>query len=214
VSLLLAVTSGATNYTITAQAGTYSVTGQSATLLRSKLIVASNGSYAVTGQSATLLRSRLITASNGAYAINGQSVTITYGGGAVNYLLVAQAGSYAVTGSAASIDYQSATKQGGLHAPYILPVRYKQFKRAEEVLEALPEQAQEAVRAVVAQVGIESTEAAQRQALRQETELRKMAYKAAYLEAIQLEIIRQQVLIEMKQEEEAVFVMITALLSN
>jgi hypothetical protein len=102
----------------------------------------------------------------------------------------------------------------GALAPYILPVRYKQFKRAEEVLEALPEQAQAAVRAVVAQVGIDASETAQKQALQTEIARRKMAYKTVYLEAIQLEIIRQQVLAEMKQEEEAVFVMITALLST
>jgi hypothetical protein len=70
----------ANGYTITATNGTYAVAGQTATLLRSRLITATNGTYAVSGQAATLLRSRLITSSTGYYNVDGYPATIVIGG--------------------------------------------------------------------------------------------------------------------------------------
>lgn len=112
-------------YSITAQAGSYALTGQSSTITRSRLLTASAGSYAYTGQqatvsrnrqltasagayalagqSATLTKSRLIVASAGAYTYTGQSATLTYVGSAVNYSLTALAGSYALSGQSATL---------------------------------------------------------------------------------------------------------------
>ncbi len=72
--------SGPANYTITAQSGTYAITGQSAVILRSKVLTASAGSYTITGQSATLLRSKVISAQYGTYSLTGQSADIVIGG--------------------------------------------------------------------------------------------------------------------------------------
>jgi len=50
---LIAAATG-NNYVLTAQAGSYVLSGQTATLARSKVITASAGSYALTGQNAVL----------------------------------------------------------------------------------------------------------------------------------------------------------------
>lgn len=102
MSLLLALTAGGggTTYTLTAQAGSYAISGQAATITRSRLITAQAGAYTYTGQSATITRSRLITAQAGAYTYTGQSATITR-----SRYIAAQAGAYTYTGQDATITY-------------------------------------------------------------------------------------------------------------
>jgi hypothetical protein len=95
---------GNTNYPITANSGTYALTGQSATIVKTRLITANNGTYALTGQSATIVKTRLITANNGTYALTGQSATITK-----TRLITANNGTYALTGRTATITYTSPT---------------------------------------------------------------------------------------------------------
>lgn len=83
-----------------ASTGTYTYTGVSAILLRSKRVIASAGSYAYSGQIANFLKSRLITASAGAYVYAGQSAVLTHATlGA--YTLTAQAGVYTISGQSA-----------------------------------------------------------------------------------------------------------------
>ena len=95
---------GNTNYPITANSGTYALTGQSATITKTRLITANNGTYALTGQSATIVKTRLITANNGTYALTGQSATITK-----TRLITANNGTYALTGRTATITYTAPT---------------------------------------------------------------------------------------------------------
>lgn len=85
-----------TNYTLTCNAGSYVVTGQSAVLLRTKLVAAQAGAYAVSGVNAGLNVGKVLTASAGSYAITGQNATITRTGGVVGYTLTAQTGSYLI----------------------------------------------------------------------------------------------------------------------
>jgi hypothetical protein len=99
---------GANQYSITAQRGTYSLTGQSAILLRTKLITANNGTYALTGRSITLVRSRLLTATNGVYTLAGNSATITYTPAAISYTITALNGVYSVSGRTADITFSGA----------------------------------------------------------------------------------------------------------
>jgi hypothetical protein len=96
-------TGSASGYTLTAQGGSYALTGQSAILQRSKRITASGGAYALAGQSALLARNRKLTANGGSYALAGQQVTITYTAGAVGYTLTAQGGSYSLAGQSATL---------------------------------------------------------------------------------------------------------------
>jgi hypothetical protein len=85
-------------YTITANNGSYTVTGQSASLLRSKVVTANYGSYAVTGQSASLLRSKVLNANNGSYTVTGQSATLLR-----SKALSANYGVYTITGQSATL---------------------------------------------------------------------------------------------------------------
>lgn len=88
---------------LTANQGSYTYTGQAATLLRNKVLVGAQGSYSITGQSATLLRSKQITADQGTYSISGQNATISYSGGPTNYSLTADQGTYTYTGQSATL---------------------------------------------------------------------------------------------------------------
>lgn len=88
-------------YSLTAQHGTYAVTGQSATVSRNRTLTASSGSYSQAGQSAVITHTPLVTgytltAQHGTYSFTGQSATLTKG-----RVLAAQAGSYAQTGQSA-----------------------------------------------------------------------------------------------------------------
>lgn len=93
-------------YEVTASNGSYSLTGQSADLTwagaGSYTLTAQAGSYSLTGQSATLLKTNVLTASNGSYSLTGQSATLTYASAAA-YVLTAQAGSYTLTGQNATL---------------------------------------------------------------------------------------------------------------
>jgi len=72
-------TAPAGSYTITALNGSYTVSGQTATVSRSRSLDASSGSYGVTGQSATVSFGRLLSAQNGVYSVAGQVVDISVG---------------------------------------------------------------------------------------------------------------------------------------
>lgn len=85
-------------YSITALHGTYALSGQTASLLKTKLIVASNGTYSLSGQTAILSRNRNLTATNGTYSLAGQSATVLR-----SKAVVASSGTYALTGQNATV---------------------------------------------------------------------------------------------------------------
>lgn len=86
---------------LTASAGSYTLTGASAILERDRRLTSSAGAYSVTGVNASLSKNRTLTASAGSYAQTGVTANITYTPGATNYTLTALAGSYSVTGASA-----------------------------------------------------------------------------------------------------------------
>ena len=71
-------------YTITANNGSYAVTGQSAILLRSKALSGDYGVYTIIGQSATLSKGRFLLGDSGTYDVTGQNAVITYGSVTIN----------------------------------------------------------------------------------------------------------------------------------
>lgn len=143
MSLPLALTgsAGPTNYTLTCDAGAYAVSGQSAGILKSKLVTAVAGSYAVSGQAANILRSKLVTGVAGSYAVSGhaanvlksklvtglagaytvagQAAGITYTPVSAGYVITAEAGAYVVSGKPATITKSGATEtySGGYDLP-------------------------------------------------------------------------------------------------
>ena len=92
--------SGAAAYTLAVDAGSYAVTGTSATLKYGRVVAAGAGSYAITGSSATLQKNLPIAATAGSYAVSGTVASLEYG-----RILVPVAGSYAISGTAASLEY-------------------------------------------------------------------------------------------------------------
>lgn len=111
--LLTQGTAGGTNYTLTATAGTYALTGGTAALSVGRKITALAGSYGVTGGNAALSLGRTLTALAGSYGVTGYSANLTKTG-AVAYTLTAQPGVYTLTGGDASMEVgQPATNRPG-----------------------------------------------------------------------------------------------------
>lgn len=84
--------------TLTASAGSYAITGTSATLRKGKGITAAAGSYAVTGTAATLRKAAKLAATAGSYSVTGTAAGLKLG-----RKIAAVAGSYTVTGTAATL---------------------------------------------------------------------------------------------------------------
>ena len=100
MSLLLLFQGATSTYTLDLQAGSYTYTGQSATIERDRVLTASAGSYTYTGQSVTILRKRYLDASAGSYVITGQDATILR-----NRVLSASVGSYLYTGQSSALSH-------------------------------------------------------------------------------------------------------------
>ena len=67
-------------------------------------LTAQGGSYTLTGGSAVINRDRKLTASGGSYSLTGQQVNITWTVPAINYTLTCNGGSYSVTGQSVNIN--------------------------------------------------------------------------------------------------------------
>ena len=89
----LTVGQNTTNYQFTAQGGNYTLTGQSVGLHRNRSLTSSGGSYALSGASVILKRSKLIVAAGGNYANSGASATILR-----SKYIVSSGGAYVYTG--------------------------------------------------------------------------------------------------------------------
>ena len=89
---------GGTNYTITASAGSYAVTGTAAGIKAQRKVVAASGTYAMTGTAAAARVARRIVAAAGSYVVTGTAATLR-----ATRRLVAGAGTYAVTGTDAAL---------------------------------------------------------------------------------------------------------------
>ena len=64
------------SYTLAADQGTYTLTGQDAILRYGHVLMAAAGSYTLTGQDATLSRDRRIACATGSYTITGQAASL------------------------------------------------------------------------------------------------------------------------------------------
>jgi hypothetical protein len=101
--LALAATGGAT-YTLAADSGSYSLTGQNTTLLYNRVVVADSGSYALSGQAVEVLFNRVLAANSSSYLLSGQDVALTYNSGAT-YTLTAESAVYNLTGQPVNLVY-------------------------------------------------------------------------------------------------------------
>lgn len=104
MSLLLAETSGPTHYTLACGAGSYTYTGNAASLTKAIGLVCDAGAYSYVGQAATLSVGYGLVCGAGAYSYTGNEATLS-----VSYGLLCASGSYAYTGNATTL-----TKEIGL----------------------------------------------------------------------------------------------------
>jgi hypothetical protein len=112
----------ASGITLTADAGSYAITGQTASLEYGREVAADGGGYAFTGTAANLEYGREVAADAGSYSISGQDATLNRGktvaadGGAYTFTgtsaslvwthkITVDAGSYTINGTAASLEY-------------------------------------------------------------------------------------------------------------
>lgn len=119
---------GGPTYTLTADQGSYALTGQTAALLASRRLAVDSGSYALTGYAANLVYTPVggatytLVAGSGSYALTGQAAGLR----AARKLVAAQ-GSYGITGQAAGLyrGYVLTAAQGS----YTLTGRDAAFRR-------------------------------------------------------------------------------------
>ena len=93
------LSAGAAAYKVTAAAGIYGITGNTANLKWGKKLAAGVGSYIITGQPATMAKFRGITANAGTYLITGTAAGLKW-----NKKFAASVGTYVMTGTNADLE--------------------------------------------------------------------------------------------------------------
>ena len=93
-------------FTLTADSGSYSVTGTASSLILGALLTGASGSYAYTGTDASLITGYGLQADSGSYTYTGAAATLL-----ADKILAASTGSYTYTGTPASL-----TRDGTLSA--------------------------------------------------------------------------------------------------
>lgn len=86
------------NRRLSAGAGSYSLTGTTAGVFYGRRVLAGVGSYSLTGSTANLLRGRVLSGQSGSYSISGSNAGLLVG-----RKLTAQGGSYTINGSDATL---------------------------------------------------------------------------------------------------------------
>lgn len=100
------VAAGGPTYTLTADSGSFALTGQATGLALNRVLSAASGSFALTGQAAGLAVNRTLSAASGSYSLTGQNATLTYTPtSTATYTLAAASGSFAVSGQDVVLAY-------------------------------------------------------------------------------------------------------------
>lgn len=94
------MTVAATDFTLVADSGSYSLTGTAASLEAGREVAAGAGSYAITGTAVNLLEAHKISANSGSYSLNGTAVNLLEA-----HKITADSGSYAITGGDAILEF-------------------------------------------------------------------------------------------------------------
>lgn len=88
---------------VTADTGAYSLSGQSASLLKGYLLAGDPATFTLSGQAATLLKGYLLSGDTGTFTLTGQDATLTYTPNANAYTLTCDAGTFSLTGQDANL---------------------------------------------------------------------------------------------------------------
>jgi len=89
---------------LTAESGTFNVTGTAANLEHHRVLDAGAGAFAVTGTAAGLVQDFAVAGEAGSFLVTGTDATLTV---SANAVLAADAGAFAVTGTAANLEQHS-----------------------------------------------------------------------------------------------------------
>lgn len=136
---------GPTAYTLTADAGSFTLSGQDAGFVVGRILTADAGSFALTGQDAALRIGRVITADAGAFVLTGQDATLTVTpAGGTAYTLTAEAGSFALTGQDAQFLVSGGFPFGGTGGglAQIKPRESEEQKRTRRIAQGIIREAQ------------------------------------------------------------------------
>jgi len=98
--IVYSVPTGGTNYTLTADSGSFTLTGTDANLEYGRKLAADSGSFAVTGTDANLEFGRELIADSGAFSVTGTDANLEYG-----RRLSADSGAFALTGTDANLEF-------------------------------------------------------------------------------------------------------------
>lgn len=132
---------------LTADAGSFSLTGQDANLNIGRVLTADAGEFLLTGQDATLSVGRVLTADAGAFVLDGQDATLTVTTGGTAYTLTADAGEFLLDGQDAQFVIGTTatdTHDGFWHKEW-LKLHKKKAPTIAEIVEAVRDNPVEAV---------------------------------------------------------------------
>jgi len=107
---------GGSPYTLTLDAGSFTLTGGAVGLRAARTLSASAGSFALTGSAVGLRADRRLALSVGSFTLTGPDVTLTYTPAGADPVLTCDAGSFSLTGGTVGL------KQG-----YVLPIAAGSF---------------------------------------------------------------------------------------
>ena len=110
---LVIVYTAAQHYTLTAQGGSYTKTGQTAVLKAARKIPAGSGSYSLTGQAVGLKATRKIAAGAGSYSLTGQAAGLK-----AARKIAAGPGSYALTGQDVVLRFMGHNFESGTYLKF------------------------------------------------------------------------------------------------
>jgi hypothetical protein len=102
-SIAIKGSAGGGNVTLTADVGTFTLAGQDANLLASRVLPADAGAFVLAGQDASLLRSLVLTADAGTFTLAGQNAALTYSGTSGPFTLTAESGAFTLAGQSADL---------------------------------------------------------------------------------------------------------------
>ncbi len=112
-----------TAYSLTAAQGSFTLTGQAATLSRTRALAASQGSFALSGQAATLKRALNVAAAQGSFTFTGQAASFNLG-----HTVVADQGSFTLSGQTAT--FRRTLNLAAAYGAYTLSGQTVTLKRA------------------------------------------------------------------------------------
>jgi hypothetical protein len=188
------------SYTLVAEGGTYSYSGNNANLTYTPVggytLAADGGTYSYSGNNANLRYNRILVADGGTYSYSGNNANLIYAPGGA-YTLTAEGGVYSYNGNNADLVYsgQPAPQFFGYGGPP--PEKEKpRKKRKREPIDAA---------AIIANADFEPSPAAPisvRPAANVIAELRRMENDASLSKAIRLAKRKQRLRLQALQEDE------------